>query len=301
MRKRYKIAGAIVGLIVIGAAGAVAFAQFGSERKLNRTVRVDVKPIAIATDAAGIERGKYLYESRGCTECHGRDGAGRVVIDDHAGFFVRAPDISTTPGGVATTLSDTDWVGVVRHGLKPDGHPLMVMPSEDYARMTDEDTGMMIGYLKTLPPAHGGPAEMKLPLLVRFLYAAGIVRDAAEKIDHTLLPPQIVASTETIAYGDYVANSCRGCHNEALSGGKIPGTPPDWPPSGNLTPGPDNALAHYADVAAFSAMLKTGKRPDGSEVSRIMPFDSLKEMDDKDVQAVFAFLKTLPPKKQGEL
>lgn len=301
MRRILKIVAVVGGVLIVGLIGAAAFAQLGSAQKMNRVIAVDVQPIAIATDAAGLARGRYLYESRGCTECHGRDGGGRVVIDDHAGFLVRAPDISRTAGGVAGTLSDTDWVRIVRHGIKPDGRPLMIMPSEDYARMTDADAGMLIGYVKTLPPANGAPAQLQFPLLVRGLYAAGIVRDAAEKIDHSLPPPQPVASSETLAYGDYVANSCRGCHNDALSGGAIPGAPPEWPKAANLTPEPNSAFAHYQTVEQFAGMLKSGKRPDGSTVSMVMPFESLKEMNDEDVRALFAYFKSLPPKAQGAL
>ena len=120
----------------------------------------------------------------------------------------------------------------------------------------------------------------RIPLIVRFMYAAGFVKDSAEKIDHTLPPAQPAASGDVVAHGAYVANSCKGCHNEALSGGKIPGGPPDWPPAANLTPGPDSALSRYATADALEAMFKSGKRPDGTAVSTVMPFESLKEMSD---------------------
>ena len=42
------------------------------------------------------------------------------------------------------------------------------------------------------------------------------------------------------------------------------------------------------------AMLKTGKRPDGSSVSAVMPFASLKEMNEVDVRALYLHLRSLP-------
>jgi cytochrome c553 len=96
-----------------------------------------------------------------------------------------------------------------------------------------------------------------------------------------------------------VANACIGCHGAALSGGRIPGAPPDWPAAANLTPAADGALAKYPDVAAFSAMLRTGKRPDGSTVSAVMPFAALKELNDTDVQAIWLHLKALPATATG--
>ncbi len=300
MRTFLKMAGIGVVVLLVIVAGLAGFAWFGSEAKRNRIVAVNVAPVAIALDAEGLARGRYLYESRGCADCHGRDGAGRVVVEDGSGFLVRAPNISSAVGTVASELGPLDWVRVLRHGLDSNGRPLLIMPSEDYARMTDADLGSLIGYVKTLPPVEGQVPEIRLPLTVRFAYAVGLIKDAAEKIDHDRPPPAPVAATDLVATGDYVANSCRGCHNAALSGGPIPGGPPDWPAAANLTPGPGSAFARYPTEADFAAMLKTGKRPDGTAVSTVMPFESLKQLDAADVAALYAFIRTAPPKATGE-
>ena len=47
-------------------------------------------------------------------------------------------------------------------------------------------------------------------------------------------------------------------------------------------------------------MLRTGKRPDGSAISTVMPFAALRAMNETDVQAIWLHLKALPPKAQGE-
>jgi len=292
------IAGVVVFLVVV-IVGAVAFAQFGSERKLHRGVSVVVQPIAIATDAASIERGSYLYKSRGCASCHGADGAGKVVFDN-GGFRVKSPHISGGDGSVTASYKPEDWVRTIRHGVKPSGEPLLVMPSEDYTRLTDADVGAIVGYIRSLPPVAGTAAEFTVPLLVRFLYAAGLIKDAAEKIDHTLPPAQPFASNDALAHGAYVAAACQGCHNESLSGGPIPGAPPNWPPAANLTPGPDSAITRYPDAKALAAMFRSGKRPDGTSVNDAMPFAMLREISDDDLDALYVFLKTLPAKKHGE-
>ena len=56
----------------------------------------------------------------------------------------------------------------------------------------------------------------------------------------------------------------------------------------------------YPDAASFAAMLRTGKRPDGTAVSTVMPFGALREISDKEVSAMYGFLKTLPPLRVGE-
>ena len=48
----------------------------------NRVIDIKVKAVAIPSDAAAIERGRYLYASRGCADCHGANGAGRAFIDN---------------------------------------------------------------------------------------------------------------------------------------------------------------------------------------------------------------------------
>ncbi|MDQ2928947.1 MAG: cytochrome c, partial [Pseudomonadota bacterium] len=65
------------------------------------------------------------------------------------------------------------------------------------------------------------------------------------------------------------------------------------PPAARLAPGPGSVLPRYRDAQAFAAMLKSVKRPDGSAVSKVMPFESLRELSDVDVQAVYLYLTTL--------
>jgi mono/diheme cytochrome c family protein len=96
-----------------------------------------------------------------------------------------------------------------------------------------------------------------------------------------------------------VANTCIGCHGPGLGGGKVPGGPPQWPAAANLTPGKGSVMPNYPTVAPFRAMLRTGLRPDGSAVNRAMPFESLREMNDTDVDALYLFLKTVPPRDAG--
>ena len=289
---------AAAGLAAI-AAGAFAFAWFGSEARRNRVISVNVAPIAVATSPADIARGRYLYETRGCQQCHGANGAGRVVIDE-GGLLVRAPNITPAVGTATSFFGPLDWVRLLRHGVKPDGRPALIMPSEEYARMTDREIGQLIGYVRSLPAVEGQTAEIQLPLTAQFLYAAGYMTDAAARIDHDAPAPAPIEPAVTAAYGDHVADICRNCHNAALSGGPIPLAPGTWPEAANLTPGEGGVMARYADEAAFAEMLRTGHRPDGTPIE-VMPFGMLKKLDETDVAALHLFLTSLPPRKTGEL
>jgi len=288
-----------VGLGVLGAAGLALGAWLG-DRKAMRRVDVAVAPVALPTDAASLERGRYLFASRGCVDCHGADGAGVVFIDDKGGLYAKAPNISPGPGNVVAGYRSEDWVRALRHGVKPDGRPLFIMPSDDYNRFTDADLGALVAYVKQLPPAPGEGMVARVPVMVKTLYGLGVIRDAAEKIDHTRPPATPVPEDGSTAHGAYIANMCIGCHGPLLSGGKIPGTPPDWPAAANLTPGEGSGMAPYADVDQFVAMLRTGRRPDGSEVSKVMPFTSLRELNENDAKALYVHLKALAPVPFGQ-
>jgi cytochrome c553 len=290
---------AVAGVAVLGGA-SLAFGAWLGERKSQRVIDIAVAPVAIPEDAASIERGRYLFASRGCVECHGADGAGREFVNDGQGLRLKAPNISPGPGSVVAAYTAQDWVRTIRHGVKPDRQPAFVMPSEDYARLTDEDLGALIAWLRHMPPAAGERLVAEVPTLVMALYGIGLLQDAAEKIDHRLPPAQAVPAGVNAQHGAYVANMCIGCHGEHLSGGKIPGTPPDWPPAANLTPGEGSALAAYPDAASFVAMLRSGRRPDGSAISTVMPFSSLRELNDTDAQALYLHLKALPPVAFGK-
>ncbi len=285
------------GLLLVMAAILVVIGSMLGERKRQRQVSIAVQPVAWATDASSLARGEYLFRSRGCAACHGSDGAGREFVNNGKGMRISAPNI--TSGGPVGRYTAQDWVRVVRHGVKADGKPAFIMPSEDYNRFTDADVAAVVGYTRTLPARTGGAAVFEIPLFANALYGLGAIRDAAEKINHTLLPSQAVAAAVNAQHGAYVANMCVGCHGAGLSGGRIPDGPPDWPPATNLTPGTGSSMPRYPDATAFVAMLRSGKRPDGSSI-QVMPFEALRELNDTDAQALYAYLKTLAPREAGQ-
>ena len=290
---------AVVMLGALAAAVLVVGAQLG-ERKAQRRIEVKLEAVPYRSDAPTVERGRYLYVSRNCAECHGADGAGRDVVKDDKGLYVHAPNITPAAGSVVARYAEIDWTRTIRHGVKPDGRPTIVMPSEDYARLTDDDVAAIVAYARQLAPAAGPGATIELPMPVKALYAVGMVKDAAERIDHTLPPQRPVPEGVTAEHGAYVANTCIGCHGDHLSGGKIPGAPPDWPAAANLTSGEGSAMARYADAEALIAMFRSGKRPDGTAVSTVMPFAGLKAMNETDVRALHLHLKGVAPRPAGQ-
>lgn len=298
MRRFFKWLGLALALLLALGLAIAAFGWWQAGRKLERHVDVQVAALALPSEAAALERGRYLFISRGCIECHGANGAGRKVIEA-GGLLIVAPQIAPGAGSATAAYRVEDWVRAIRHGLKTDGRPLMVMPSEDYNRLTDADLGALIAYTRQLPAVSGEKSVIQLSPPVRLLYGLGLLQDAAAKIDHSLPPPAPVPEGPTVEHGRYVAQMCIGCHGAGFGGGKIPGAPPDWPAAANLTPGAGSAmLPRYANVEAFMAMMRSGKRPDGSAIA-IMPFPSLSQINDVDLRGLHAFLKTLPARELG--
>lgn len=285
-----------LGLAGLAAAAAIAVAAGGllADERMNRRIMVPQQPVlALRTDAQAVDRGRYLFASRGCVDCHGADGAGRTFLDQPDGLKVAGPNITPGPGSAVAGYRMLDWLRTLRHGVKPDGRPVLIMPSEDYNRLTDDDLVAVVAYVRQLPPQPGGAAVVNLPLPVRVLYGFGMIPDAASKIDHTLPPPSPVPEGVTPEHGAYVAGMCIGCHGARLTGGKVPGGPPDWPAAADLTGGDAGAMARYPDAAALLAMFRSGHRPDGTPV-KVMPFESLREMKEADVQALHLYLRSLP-------
>jgi mono/diheme cytochrome c family protein len=288
----------LVGLALLGIVTTVVGKAMG-ERKMMRTVVFSLPPLSVGADTGRIEQGRYLYNTRGCAECHGANGAGKVVVKD-GGMFVVAPNITAGANGVAGHYKVEDWVRTVRHGVKPDGRPVLMMPSEDYNRLTDEDMAALVSYLQQMPAVAGERARVQVPVPVTVLYGFDVIKDAAEKIDHLLPPSRPLPVDTSVQYGAYVANTCVGCHGPQLSGGKIPGGAPTWPAAANLTPGKGSAMARYTTPEAFIAMMRSGHRPDGSAISAVMPFGSLGKMNETELRALHAYLQTVPPRAGGQ-
>jgi mono/diheme cytochrome c family protein len=270
----------VIGLLVVQS-------MFNS--RMEQTFRVPKHPIDIPQGKDNIMEGQRLYVSRGCGDCHGADGFGVTFID--------SPPLGHFSGSNLTkskTILSGDgslFERAVRHGVSPDGGPLVFMPSTDFSGMSDEDLSRILAYLRSLPTSSKGSQENTIGPLARILFLAGKmpVLLTAELIDHKKKSPVTVTSEVTTAYGKYIAQTCTGCHRDTLTGGPIPGGPPDWPPATNIT---SSGLSKY-NLASFMIAIRTGKRPDGSEIQFPMPWKNFSHMTDTELMALYKYLGTL--------
>jgi len=289
----------IVVVLVVTGAVASGGLVFATNRMLAKKVVPPgtIEAIAIPEgNPSAIGRGKYLVDhALGCVDCHGKDLAGKAAIDDPMVGRIWAKNLTPGPGSAVKDYQAADWVRALRHGAGRDGRRLIVMPSEDFVTYSDEDLGAVIAYIKSLPPVaredqgvHPGP-------LGRVLIATGQVQFAYDKIDH-LKPRPDAQPGPTREWGEVLAGGCRGCHGETLSGGPIPGGPPDWPPARNITPHA-TGLAGWT-FEQFEHAFRHGTRPDGTEL-KVMPWKAYAGMTDSDVTAIWKYLQTVTPKPAG--
>lgn len=276
--------------VILAAYGA---AHVASERLLRRSY-AHVPAPALVAGAADVARGRHLATAIGkCTECHGEDLGGKLAIDAGPVGQVIATNLTRGRGGVIGRYTDAQLARAIRSGVRHDGRGLRIMPSEDWQRMSDQDAADLIAYIRSVPPVDRDPGETVLLPLGRVLVATGqlpIIH--AEHIDHTA-PRPMPQKAVTVEYGRYLANmgGCTGCHRADLSGGHVPGTPPEFKDASNLTPaGP---LARWSEADFFNA-LRRGVRPDGSRLDDFMPWRATAAMTDDEIRAVWLYLKSVP-------
>ncbi len=292
------------GLLASSFAGMLAltagFLLMRSNQILNKTYSPPEDSVFIPTDADTIAKGEYLVTNVSvCVECHGEDLGGGVIIDDPMLGRVVAPNLTKGPGGFGNELGDADFVRVIRYGVLPDGRSLRVMPAEDYTHLSDADLGAIIAYVRSLPPVDSTdlpPTE--LTTFARLLLGANQLDIMiAERIDYDLVRTPVAAEV-SLEYGRYLANisGCLGCHGPSLSGGPIPGAPPDWPQAANLTPG--GPVGNWSE-ADFIQTIRTGVDPSGHQLVDEMPWRSYRNMSDEELKALWLFIRSVEPKETG--
>lgn len=284
----------LVGLIII----AVVVVVVVSNGRVNATYDIAVESVQIPGDEEALARGQHVAIVRGCTDCHTKNLAGGTLIDEPAIGQINPANLTAGAGGIGGSYTDTDWVRAIRHGVGPDSKPLIFMPSHEFYFLSDEDLGALIAYLKTIPPVDNQPPEITIGPLGRVLFLAGqLDLVPAEKIDHTGPRPVAPEPGVTVAYGEYMAVGCIGCHGPGFSGGPIPGVPPEWPAAANLTPGGN--LANWSEQA-FVDTLRNGFTPEDHQLDpQYMPWPTFGQMTDDELKAIWLYLKSLPATETG--
>lgn len=296
-----KILLVLLGVLLAGFVGGGGFFMTrvsAFDASMSQVYDIPLPQVTISTDPAVLDRGKHLAESLGgCFGCHG-EGGGHPRKEKMGPIgVIEAPNITTGKNGTLAAYSNGELARLIKHGVRKNGTAARFMPSGDFAWWPKEDIDAVISYLRTLPPIDTEPNEIEIGALGKFLDRVDMIPlDHARRIDHTstsTAPPP----APTKEYGAYIGKLCTGCHGATLSGGPIPGAPPELPVPLNLTPD-DTGLKDWT-YADFDKLMSQAVRKNGQPLNPFMPIPIMKAFNDTEKQALWAYLQSLPARPFG--
>jgi mono/diheme cytochrome c family protein len=275
----------LVAIVVL----ALAVVYGVSEYKLTRTYNnVPLAAIAVPHDSVSVTEGKRLVSVYHCGSCHGKNYAGQT--------FLNVPNVARIVASNLTAkipaYSDPELARVIRHAVKRDGHNAWMFASGMYTPVTDADMGKMIGYLRTLKPvaAPDTLGENSFGPIGRGIILAGQFPIMAEAIDHATIP-DYGQDTTMLGRGRYLTMTvCSGCHG----GPELKGS------NEHGMNAPALIITTAYKPAAFRHFLQTGeggltKKDCG--IMSVMCREHFKDLTDRESDAIYAFLQTLPNQK----
>jgi mono/diheme cytochrome c family protein len=107
-------------------------------------------------------------------------------------------------------------------------------------------------------------------------------------------------ASSVVATGEYLARAgdCVACHTapegKLFAGGRAMPTPFGTLYTSNITPDPETGIGKW-NAEQFYATMHIGRFPDGGLLYPAMPFGSYTKVTRNDSDAIFAYLKTIPP------
>jgi mono/diheme cytochrome c family protein len=266
---------------------------------------------AVAQDqAALVKRGEYLVNGpAACGNCHtprlpdlsfqpGMGFAGGFKIVDPA-FTVYSANITPDKATGIGTWTDAEIIRAIREGKDKEGEIIFPpMPVPTYNKLSDDDVKAMVAYLRTLKPISHKVEESKW----------NIPKQAMPPAKGLPAPPK----SDKVAYGGYIVNAVAHCfechttpnadgspdvaHHLGAGGFEITLAPGMVVRTANITPDKDTGIGKWTD-ADIKKALTQGLGPKGEHLSPPMPFPFFKTMTPDDVDAVVAYIRTIPPVK----
>jgi mono/diheme cytochrome c family protein len=283
---------------------------FGFRFGLAALALASLASAALAQDpAALVTRGDYLVNTiMTCGNCHTPHGPGGEDMSkafsgglswDEPPFKVTAPNITPDKETGLGNWTDAQIKTLLRTGKRPNGVQIAeVMPTSFYGIITERDLNAIVAYLRTLKP-------------IKNTVPAPIYKIA---LPHHAFPGSEKPYTEAmlstpVKKGFYLATigHCMECHTPFGPKGKdfvgdlgkggmeFPG-PWGKSVSRNITPSKDKGIGAWTD-AQIKTAITTGISKDGSHLKPPMGFPHYAQMTSADLDAVIAYLRTVPAKE----
>lgn len=311
MKKIAKILGYALGSIVLLLAAGAAFIHFKGVPTYEYAPPAAIRDLKVQADSARIERGAKIATLQ-CMACHaGPDSklTGKPMLDLPPVFGeIHSLNITKDPEHGVGNWTDGELYYFLRTGIHKDGHwspPFM----PKYSLMADEDLYSVIAWLRSddpriTPDSREYPPNrynLFVKVLANTLFSAPPLPAAAIAVPD---------SAQQIAYGKYVASvlgDCYACHSgdilkvDALvpensfgyyGGGTEMRTEAGEPiVTANLTMDKETGIGNWTEQQFIEAV-RFGKKPGGGTLA--YPMLPRPALDDTEVKAIFAYLKTVP-------
>ncbi len=290
MKKVLKRVGIVLGSLVMLALIFYAIAYFNIGHRITKTYMFQQGTIVVPSDSTSIAMGAHLVAIKGCTDCHGKNMAGKVMINDGGLGTLTAPNLTKGVGGLPNDYNTGDWLTALRHGVNKEGKPLLLMPSHESTLLKEKDMAAIIAYCQQLEPVNNELPPIEIGPVVRLMTFLGkMPLLSVEMIDHKVPMTGDIISGNLIAEGKYLAISCKGCHRDNMQGGAP--LAPGFPEVPNITAlGPSGSWTQ----GQFTTMLRTGKTPAGRQIdNENMPWKMTAQYTDDEITALYTYLHSL--------
>jgi mono/diheme cytochrome c family protein len=267
---------------------------------------------AVAADAqTPVERGGYLVNTiMTCHNCHTPMGLNGPQLSkalsgglrfNEPPFDVSASNITPDPETGIGKWSDADIKKSLQDGVRPNGvHMAPVMPTSFYKILTPGDLDGIVAYLRSVPPI-----KNKVAAPVYKMQIPDQVFPGAEKaMSNADLNDKVKRGFYLVTIGH-----CLECHtpfgppgsgvdfkNSIGKGGREFNGPWGVAVARNITSSKAKGIGNWSDADVKRAITQ-GVRKDGSKLKPPMGYPYYAKMTDGDVDAMVAYLRTLPAKE----
>lgn len=279
--------------------------------------------LANAATVAAVERGRYLVNTiMACGNCHspkgpdgrplaGKELSGGGLTFDLPPFAGVASNITPDTETGIGRWSDEEIKRAITRGQRPDhgrlagmalGLPMWV---NFYKALTPSDLGAVVAYLRSVPPVRNAVPEPT--------YRVPVVRERYPDAERGFIESDL---QDPVRRGAYLATigHCMECHTpikqgatqyeQALgAGGRlyspalVKGFSDAWKGavSRNITSHPDAGIGRWTDTEIKRAITE-GVARDGRRLEPPMGFHWYAGLSLSDLDAITAWLRTVPPK-----
>lgn len=273
MKSWMKWTGIALGGVLGVAAVGIAAVYIGSEMIIGRTYPLPAQTFHSRATPGAIAQGQHLTQIGGCIDCHKRDLTG-ALFDDVPGNAVWSRNLHWA----ARTFSDADFDRAIRHGLHADGTSVLIMPSDCYATLRDDELSEIVAYLRSLPPKGVEHPSSHVGLVARLAVLHGDFQPDRLWFDIDKPPLDLGPAT---AQGRHLTRiACAECHDTTLNG------IPDDPATPNLS-----LVASYSRED-FVHFMRTGKAAGNRELPIMSAEARLRfsHFTDAEVNAIYDYL-----------